>query len=238
MSWDDEDFEPALPVPAPSLTNKWADEEEIVSGGTKESWEDDEPAKPAAEPAKAPKEKKEKKAGKKDSDKDKDKAQPDALDPEVAKRLREKAVLAADMEAAKDMFAGVDAAHLIDTLQPKDEKDFEALAELLAAKVTVHEKSAYYRGFLRSLLHKLCAPLRADDVKELGAVVSVIANEKLKADKPAARKKKGVTAAAATAKKVVPATATRGAAATTDDFDDEDLEKDVRYDEYDSYDFM
>eukprot|EP01116_Phalansterium_solitarium_P017987 TRINITY_DN4592_c0_g1_i1.p1 TRINITY_DN4592_c0_g1~~TRINITY_DN4592_c0_g1_i1.p1 ORF type:complete len:263 (-),score=126.22 TRINITY_DN4592_c0_g1_i1:230-934(-) len=234
MSWDDDDFEPELPVAAaPSISNRWADEDAVLlkAQQQQQALATDEPKEPkppkpaAAKKAWAAKEKPGAEAA----------APAVEVDEATAKRERERAVLAADMQSAKDMFDGVDAEHLVDTANPKDEHDFEALADLLAAKLVVHEKSIHYRTFVRALLKKLAMPLRSENVEELRSVLTVLVNDKMRADKPGRAKKRVGTAPAAAKKGVTAAAPARGVAAEPDD---EDLENDVRYDDYDGYDFM
>jgi len=216
-SWEDDDFEPNLPL-APAV-NKWSDEQTAVV------LPEPEPRSEHRQPTEKPKEKQ----------KDRPKEKPDVqavqqVEPAVAKAIRDQEVRASDIQSAKDLFDGLDASHVIDTANPKDENDFSALAELLASKITVYEKSIHYKSFLRSLLKSLAMPLKSDEVKDLAAVLGVVANEKLKSDKPAKKKK-------AAGPQIVKKGATAGKSPTAE-ADDEDLENDVRYTEHDAYDFM
>jgi len=108
-------------------------------------------------------------------------------DPEGEKKYKQLMVEAADFENTREMFSGLD---VIDTKHPKDEKDFEALATLLAQKLAIFDKSYHFKEFLKSLYRQTAASLKSDDIKELSSVLGMVANEKMKSEKEKQKKKK------------------------------------------------
>lgn len=184
--WDAEDFEPPPPVVVKEPTKSQWDDEDKEEEELKESWEDEDKAKAAANP-KA--EKKKSKEGPKEV-----KEEDIPLDDPIAEKLRQQRLVEeADFKNAKELF-GDDKkeGRSLENFIPKTEADFLEFAALLAAQATTFSKSFHYLTLLKAFLRKATASLAASDAKELNAALTVIANEKLKAEKEAtAGKKKG-----------------------------------------------
>ncbi|KAJ1551875.1 Eukaryotic translation initiation factor 3 subunit J, partial [Cladochytrium tenue] len=83
---------------------------------------------------------------------------------------------------------------------------FDKFERQLVEKLSRHERSSHFSYFVESLTRDLCVSLSVDDVKRISSSLTVLANEKLKASKPAQAKKKGGPAA----KKAVPVKASGG----------------------------
>jgi len=183
MSWEDEDFEP--PSLDSAASKRWEDEDKTEQ--TKSSEVIPASTKASSNPPKAKEiENKKKSTPLKATT---------PLDPE-AERLRQKELIEeADFQNTQAMFSGLDLGKelVIDVNNPKDEKDFEVLAEVLGQKLCSFEKSIYYRHFLKNLLGKVTNPLKPEDVRDLSSALAIIINDKLKAEKP---KKKKTTSAA------------------------------------------
>jgi len=223
-NWDDDDFEPPPPIPS---VNKWADEVALLAHTQEDVAKKDTASDPTA--------KKKHEFDKLPKELDKRKA-PSELDPELEKAMRDHAINAAKFEDARDLFAGVRNENLIDTEHPKDLDDFLALAELLGSKAIIFEKSIHYKSFLRSLFLKLTASLSIDERKDMAGLSSDKPATSLAADKPSAVTKPVATANRA--KKRVPPATKKATSARSAEIDDEDLEGDLVYDKYDSYNFM
>jgi len=183
MSWEDDDFEP----PSVSASKRWEGEDKEEN----ESWENlttksVEPEKKSTEIVK-PKDKKKAALHKAEVIT----SQP--LDPLDEKKRQQQLVEASDFQNTQAMFSGLDLGKdlMIDVNNPKDEKDFEVLAEVLGQKICSYEKSYHFKNLLKNLLRKTTASLKPEEIKDLASVLTVIANEKLKAEKP--KKKKAST---------------------------------------------
>eukprot|EP01114_Cavostelium_apophysatum_P019283 TRINITY_DN616_c0_g1_i1.p1 TRINITY_DN616_c0_g1~~TRINITY_DN616_c0_g1_i1.p1 ORF type:complete len:251 (+),score=73.78 TRINITY_DN616_c0_g1_i1:107-754(+) len=189
-SWDADDFEPVNPLASAAPdTSRWVDEDKEEPA--KASWDDeDEPAKKPEKKTKAP------------AKKGKAAAAPAApaaeVDPEQEKARRKAQIESADFANMQDMFGEIGKDNLIDLNNPKDEKDFEALSDVLATKLVPMGKSYYYKTFVKNLIRKISVNLSKDELKDLAASITVMVNAKIQAEKP---KKK--TKAAATTKKSV-----------------------------------
>jgi len=121
------------------------------------------------------------------------------LDPVAEKLRQQKLVEESDYQNAKDMFGGVgdkrsqkDEENLdINTFQPSSEAEFERFAVAITKRLSTLESSGLYISFLKSLIRQLCTPLtRVEDCKEISAVLNVIVNDKLKAEKEKTKPKK------------------------------------------------
>eukprot|EP00899_Mesostigma_viride_P023913 jgi/Mesvir1/4706/Mv05632-RA.1 len=124
------------------------------------------------------------------------------LDPVEEKLRQQRLVEEADYKATQELFKGTSgAAKSIDDFIPKTLADFQALGELVAAKVTPFEKSLHYLELLKALVRAATAGINSEKVKELGASVTVIANNKLKDEKAAHGEGKKKKTAAAKGKK-------------------------------------
>jgi len=116
------------------------------------------------------------------------------LDPETEKLRLQQKQEEEKLENAQALFSGLELNKdlVIDLKNPKDEKDFEVLGDLLASKVAIFEKSIHYRNFLKIFIKKASAGLKIEDLKELSTAITVLANEKLQAEKTK-KKKKGTS---------------------------------------------
>ncbi|KAJ3314119.1 Eukaryotic translation initiation factor 3 subunit J, partial [Blyttiomyces sp. JEL0837] len=140
------------------------------------------------------------------------------------KQREEQSIRDADLENAKDLFGvndkPVQEKSFIDTMTPNNKEEFDKYIKLLLEKFRKFEKSPQFGYFVENLTRDLCVSLNVDDVKRIGSGLTVLANEKQKAAKPAAAKKKGA------AKGKIAIKADTGGIDTTnyddvyDDFDD------------------
>jgi len=181
MSWEDEEVEAPLAQVSLSDPSRWADEDR-EEGNTKESWEQEDQQQP---PHPQPQQQHQKRSFRKPGQVVPPQGPPQ--DPDGEKKYKQLMVEAADFENTREMFSGLD---VIDTKHPKDEKDFEALATLLAQKLAIFDKSYHFKEFLKSLYRQTAVSLKADDIKELSSVLGMVANEKMKAEKEKQKKKK------------------------------------------------
>jgi len=112
------------------------------------------------------------------------------LDPETEKLRLQQKQEEEKLENAQALFSGLELNKdlVIDLKNPKDEKDFEVLGDLLASKVAIFEKSIHYRTFLKTFIKKASAGLKIEDLKELSTAITVLANEKLQAEKTKKKK--------------------------------------------------
>jgi len=113
------------------------------------------------------------------------------VDPETEKLRLQQKQEEEKLENAQALFTGLELNTdlVIDLKNPKDEKDFEVLGDLLASKVAIFEKSIHYRTFLKTFIKKASAGLKIEDLKELSTAITVLANEKLQAEKTKKKKK-------------------------------------------------
>jgi len=194
MSWEDDDFEPVLPAKVD--TSRWDDEdkvkaEEELKASTKKP-EPAAPAKPKDNSAK-PKVKAAKQA------KEIPKTEEEPLDPIAAKLKQQKIVEETDFQQAQSLFSGID--EQININNPKDEKDFDALAKAIGERLdTSYGKSFHYKVFLKTLFKSCCADLKSDEVKDISAALTALYNDKLKTEKDKHTKKVPAKATAATKK--------------------------------------
>lgn len=174
--WDADDFVPLPPVSAkdePKTTSQWDDED--VEDELKEE------AKP--EPVIAPKPKKKFKKNIDDEG--------DLSDPIAEKLRQQRLVEEADYQNTSELFGDKSrTGHSLEYFIPKSEEDFLDYAELIAQKIRPFEKSFHYMTLLRALLRHSVAAVKASDAKEFASSMTVIANEKLKAEKDATAGKK------------------------------------------------
>lgn len=115
-----------------------------------------------------------------------------SLDDPLAEKLRkQRLVEEADFELAKECF-GEDTIDL-DKFIPKTSAEFEKYATLLAMKyLRPYSSSSHYTTMLRTVMRKGMVSLNSSDAKDLETAIGVIRNEKVKAEKPAAKSKKAL----------------------------------------------
>lgn len=187
--WESEDFVPPPPSLArEQLKSQWDDEDLPEEEDVKESWEDEEKPKPVKPPAP----KKEKPGKKVEAETKK------VLTPEeeatnlVEEKLRQQRLVEeSDYQSTTELFGKKSGDLSLDNFIPKSEDDFIEYGDLLAQKLRPYEKSYHYLTLLKTLMRHAMTSLKAADAKDVASSVSVIANEKLKAEKEAAGKKKG-----------------------------------------------
>ncbi|KAG0591137.1 hypothetical protein M758_1G149800 [Ceratodon purpureus] len=210
--WDADDFTPVLPILAkdePKLKSQWDDED------LEEEPKEEEKPKPVAVKPKV--EKKKEKVKKVEDD-------APLSDPLAEKLRQQRLVEEADYQHTSELFGGKQrGGRSLEGFIPKSEDDFLEYAELLAQKLRPFEKSFHYKTLLKALMRHSVASLNASDAKEVSSSMTVIANEKLKAEKDATAGKKKT---GAKKKQLI-----------VDKPDDDGLGG-VSYDAVDDYDFM
>ncbi|EFJ09892.1 hypothetical protein SELMODRAFT_129237, partial [Selaginella moellendorffii] len=182
--------------------SQWDDEDKEEEAQVKESWEDEE-EKPVSLFAPAPKPPKAEKAEKAEkTDKKGKKSVPAApqeqkpeeqapSDPLAEKLKQQRLVEEADYQVTTELFGKESRGRPFEGFLPKSEADFIEYADLVARELKNYETSYHYMTMLKTLLKTATASMKAADVKEVASAVTVIANEKLKAEKDSAGKKKG-----------------------------------------------
>uniref|UniRef100_A0A0D6QZL4 Eukaryotic translation initiation factor 3 subunit J n=1 Tax=Araucaria cunninghamii TaxID=56994 RepID=A0A0D6QZL4_ARACU len=223
--WDSEDFVPPPPVISSEKPKGSWDDEEAEEEDVKESWEDEEatPAPVAApKPAPKPEKKKSEEVKVKNAEVKDEKVADPVADPVAEKLRQQRLVEEADYQSTKELFSKSTSDKSLDTFIPKSEEDFMEYAELVAQKLRPFEKSFHYMTLLKAVMRNAMVSLKGADAKEVASSVTVIANEKLKAEKEAnvGKKKSG------TKKKQL----------HVDKPDDDALVG--NYDDIDDYDFM
>jgi len=198
--WDSEDFTPPAVIPTQKQVdndsiNRWEDEdkpEKVVP-------EDNNyapkllrsPKEPNAKAAKPKPSKLKAKAAAK-TEVAKEPTDPTEKFEKVKKEreLQEKS----DLENAKDLFSGTGEPELkkdkLESFTPISEQDFEQFAHIIADKVVAYEDSAFYLNTLRNIIRFTTVNLKVEDVKELGKIINIIANEKIQKQKEADKKSK------------------------------------------------
>ncbi|KAI5064887.1 hypothetical protein GOP47_0019582 [Adiantum capillus-veneris] len=196
--WESEDFVPPPPAIAREQPkNQWDDEDAAEEEDVKESWEDEEKEeKPKPKPVK-PSGPQKSKAEKKGEVAEVTNIPQKPLTPEeeaasiLEEKLRQQRLVEeSDYQSTTELFGKRNGDRTLDTFIPKAESDFDDYAELLAQKLRPYEKSFHYLTLLKALMRHAMTSLKAADAKEVASSVSIIANEKLKAEKEATGKKK------------------------------------------------
>ncbi|GLJ31203.1 hypothetical protein SUGI_0625240 [Cryptomeria japonica] len=205
--WESDDFVPAAPVVAKEKPKSVWDDEEEEEEEVKESWEDEDNPAPVVKPDSAPTatkpEKKMATESKVKSVKVQDenkatatkgkaaKVQDEKLADPLAEKLRQQRLVEeADYQSTTELFGKSIGDKSLDTFIPKSEEDFLEYAELIGHKLRPYEKSFCYITLLKAVMRHAMTSLKAADAKEVASSVTVIANEKLKAEKEAAAGKK------------------------------------------------
>ncbi|KAL2620464.1 hypothetical protein R1flu_000669 [Riccia fluitans] len=182
--WEAEDFVPPPPViHREQPKSPWEDEDQAEEE-VKESWEEEDKPTPAPKPKK-----KEDKKGKKAATAAVDDGK--LSDPLAEKLRQQRLVEEADYQSTTELFGRQkNPDQTLDNFIPKSEEDFLEYAELIAHKIRPFEKSFHYMTLLKAVMKHAVTNLNAADAKVLASSVTVIANEKLKAEKDAQGKKK------------------------------------------------
>jgi len=195
MSWEEDEF---VVPPVVQSASKWEleDKEEEV----KESWEDESSEKPKNSVQKESKP--ESTTNKGNAKKGKTTTKPSKNieetldDPLMEKQRKQLMVEEADFENTASMFSGLSNELKIDIVNPKDARDFDALADSFSKKLNLYSTSTHYTNFLKNLFRQLTANLESNDISQIATSLSVLANEKIKSEKEK-KKKKTVTKRAA-----------------------------------------
>ncbi|KAH7276641.1 hypothetical protein KP509_39G015900 [Ceratopteris richardii] len=194
---ESEDFVPLPPTIAKEQPKgQWDDEDADEEEDVKESWDDEEKPKPKPKPEKLLTSQKAK-AEKTDTGITKilESKKPLTPEEEAAVKLEEKfkqqrLVEEADYQSTAELFGKSNGDNGLDNFIPKSESDFIEYAGLIAHKLKPFEKSYHYLTLLKTVMRHAMSCLKAADAREIASSVTVIANEKLKAEKEAAGKKK------------------------------------------------
>lgn len=206
-SWDDEEFD------VPDFSSNVKSEAAPVSWEDEEEESEEEQAPTDVKQANAPlKPKQLKKLRMKEAEerrkldaqlaREKAKEQMNESAEERRARIK-KEMEEADYEAALDAFADVDENPADQTGKVEVESledairqmklgglaDFDKLGNVVGDKIK-DSNPKYIMEFLKSVIQKAQASLTADDMKDLGKVVSIIQNNKIQAAKPKGKKKK------------------------------------------------
>ncbi|KAL3681411.1 hypothetical protein R1sor_024367 [Riccia sorocarpa] len=213
--WEAEDFVPPPPVISREQPKSPWEDEEQVEEEVKESWEEEDKPAPAPKPKK-----KEDKKGKKAATAAADDGK--LSDPLAEKLRQQRLVEEADYQSTTELFKNKNPDQTLENFIPKSEDDFLVYAELIAHKLRPFEKSFHYLTLLKTVMKHAVTSLNAADAKVLASSLTVIANEKLKAEKDAQGKKK---------------TAPKKKQLLVDKAEDDTLAT-GGYDDVDEYDFM
>ncbi|GAM25531.1 hypothetical protein SAMD00019534_087060 [Acytostelium subglobosum LB1] len=190
--WDSEDFQ-----------NKWDNENQPTGDGLG-SWDDDEEEQTentqdtsAGQTNSAPKPKSKAMTMKKLAEL-REKEQmgvipENDMDPYLEKKKKQELQEAADFEHSKTLFGALAVNRVegeLDKMDPKTEKEFEQYATAVATYITKYDKSYFYPALLKNILKHATVNSTSAEVGEIGKSLTVIVNEKLKAEKNAGGKKK------------------------------------------------
>lgn len=191
--WEAEDFVPVPPVIAKEKPKGSWDDEDASDEDVKESWEDEEATletKLASKPEPKPEKKKATESNVKTAN-----VQDGKLPDPVAEKLRQQRLVEeADYQSTTELFGNSNGDKSLDSFIPKSEEDFMEYAELVAHKLRPFDKSFHYVTLLKAVMRHAMTTLKAADAKDVASSVTVIANEKIKAEKEAnAGKKKSGT---------------------------------------------
>lgn len=190
--WEAEDFVPVPPVIVKEKPKGTWDDEDASDEDVKESWEDEEAIiepKPASKPEPKPEKKKATESNVKTAN-----VQDGKLPDPVAEKLRQQRLVEeADYQSTTELFGKSNGDKSLDSFIPKSEDDFMEYAELVAHKLRPFDKSFHYVTLLKAVMRHAMTTLKAADAKDVASSVTVIANEKIKAEKEsnAGKKKSG-----------------------------------------------
>ncbi|KAI8852238.1 eukaryotic translation initiation factor 3 subunit J [Chytridium lagenaria] len=219
--WEDEDIDTPATIQVPIVRPGMWDGEDAEEVDVKDSWDaEEEEEKPKEKPIVVPKPKQKKKLSQRlqRGNKRRRRIPLRTKTLEERKQREERSIRESDFENAKELFGVSDTpatskSSFIDTMRPTSKPEFDEFTSLLTQKLSAHEKNTNFSYFVESLTRDLCVSLSVDDVKRISSSLTALANEKLKAAKPAAGKKK------APAKKAVLKTGPSGGADITN-YDD------------------
>lgn len=190
--WEAEDFVPVPPVIVKEKPKGTWDDEDASDEDVKESWEDEE-AIIEPKPASKPEPKSEKKKATESNVKTANVQDGKLPDPVAEKLRQQRLVEEADYQSTTELFGKSNGDKSLDSFIPKSEDDFMEYAELVAHKLRPFDKSFHYVTLLKAVMRHAMTTLKAADAKDVASSVTVIANEKIKAEKEsnAGKKKSG-----------------------------------------------
>jgi len=108
-------------------------------------------------------------------------------------RLQEESDLQNAKELFGDTMSSIDTA-VFSSIPLDTREDFNSFRRAIVDKIKNSEKSTHHAMFVEDLCRELCTNMDGDDIKKIGATLSALYNEKLKASKPTKGKKKKGTA--------------------------------------------
>eukprot|EP01133_Synstelium_polycarpum_P000173 gene173-206_t len=183
----------------PPVPGRWDDEKTTIEEEVADDWDADEEEKveePTVVQKPAPKPLSKAQALKKALElrkKEEEMMSNDPMDPYLEKKKRQDAQEAADLEHSKNLFSGFVISEKKDPAldaEPKTEKEFETYALSLSAHLTRFEKSFHYPGLLKNLLKTATSNMGSAELNDVIKSLTVIVNEKIKAEKASGGKKK------------------------------------------------
>ncbi|XP_075063618.1 eukaryotic translation initiation factor 3 subunit J [Mixophyes fleayi] len=208
-NWEVDDFEPEEPIAKTGalavVRDRWEGEDE--EDEVKDNWDDEEEAENKQDSQKTEQKVPDKKKlvdkikqkemlqKKKQEELKKRLEEPEepvevSSEEQLAEKLRLKQLQEeSDLELAKEAF-GVVSVTGIDAMNPSSREDFAEFGKLLKEKITQHEKSVHYAGFLEALLRDVCISLEVEDLKKISNSLTVLCSEKQKQEKQNKSKKK------------------------------------------------
>ncbi|CAG9764090.1 unnamed protein product [Ceutorhynchus assimilis] len=201
QSWDDEDFEPPIVVPAPVLkANKWVGEDE--DDDVKESWEDEDDEK-KEDDEKITEVKKSKKKGLAEKIAEKEAKKREELerrlkqeqDEEISPEERLRMQKESDLKIALETTFGQDGEpEEIGGLKlPSTKEEFDAFTDILTKKLTpLSRHGNEFVNFTEEITRNLCAVMNSSDIKKIKNALDNLYLEKQKIEKgDKAKKNKG-----------------------------------------------
>jgi hypothetical protein len=134
MNWDDDNFEPQLPVTKENEKENMVKKKEVNTTTTKK--------------------------------------EPTIL---ISKKLEEqKLVEQSDFENIQDMFG----LNEKDSKNPKNEKDFDNLANSIIQKIKTYKENPNYSSFVKKIIRSLIETLKVEDIKEVSSLSQTILKSK------------------------------------------------------------
>lgn len=162
---------------------KW--QEEDIEDDIKDNWDDDDPVPPPPPVNVA------KKSNKKVADSSTTSSTAQILDPREKRLAEEKLQKESDLKLAKQML-GLEDKDISLEFPLDNKEDFDRFHINLVHKLRCYDKSPHYYTLLERVFRDLCAPLEADELKNLSSAINALFNEKVRVQKAAKQKKKGV----------------------------------------------
>ena len=171
---------------------KWKEEDDDASDDVKDNWEDEdeEPPKPVVSVPKKPANKKG--AANKTATTTGDSSETNQAGKPLSERERrlqeEKLQKESDLKLTKQML-GMEDKDIALEFPLETKEDFDKFHRNLVHKLWCYDKSPHYYLLLDKLFRDLCAPLEADELKNLSATINALFNEKVKVNKAKPKKK-------------------------------------------------